>query len=151
MIVSSVHERPANWGRPVRASHCLRSAIAVVCMLLAFVLSCQAYISLMDRIEHSHHHVHFANPLAGDVQFCGGDHDGCGLHHQHHSHVPGLPHDHSDHQHGDAAIVFLVVQNFVVPGSPAISPRCELEPSGLSGISRSGLERPPKRLLEFRV
>jgi len=29
----------------------------------------------MDRIDHAHHHSHFANPLAGDIQFCAGDHD----------------------------------------------------------------------------
>ena len=129
----------------------LRGAVAVICMALAFVLSSQSYIYVMDRIEHAHHHVHFANPLAGDVQFCGGDHDGCGLHHHHHSHVNGIPHEHPDHQHGDAAIVFIVVQNFVVPGCPAIASRCESEPRSLSGIDRTGLERPPKGVPEIRV
>jgi len=44
-------------------------------MAMAVMLSGQTYIALMDRIEHAHHHVHFANPLAGAVEFCGGVHD----------------------------------------------------------------------------
>ena len=48
----------------------LRRAIAILCMAIAVMLSGQSYISLMDRIDHAHHHVHFANPLAGDVAFC---------------------------------------------------------------------------------
>ena len=55
----------------------LRKAVAVLCMALAVMLSGQAYISLMDRIEHAHHHAHFANPLAGEVGSCVGGHDAC--------------------------------------------------------------------------
>jgi len=80
-------------------------------MALAVMLSGQTYIALMDRIEHAHHHVHFANPLAGDVQFCVGDHDQCGMHPRHHDDGSGAPADHHshdpiNHQHGDPAIVF---------------------------------------------
>jgi len=114
-------------------------------MALAFMLSGQPYISLMDRVAHEHHHAHFANPLAGDVQFCGGDHDTCGLHHgaanngsHHHSHGA------VDHQHGAAAILFIVAQSFVLPGCPMVAVRCNIEPRTLAGVRPGGLDRPPK-------
>jgi hypothetical protein len=43
----------------------VRHSVAVMCMALAVMLSGQTYISLMDRIDHAHNHVHFANPAGG--------------------------------------------------------------------------------------
>lgn len=133
----------------------LRRAIAMLCMALAFLLSSQTFISVTDRVEHARHHLHFANPLAGDVQFCGGVHDGCGLHHHHH-HAGDVAADHDNngspgHQHGDAVIMFIVTQTFVVPGCALVAIRCDLEPRGLTGIKTGGIERPPKTYLEYRV
>lgn len=137
----------------------LRKAVAVLCMALAVMLSGQAYISLMDRIEHAHHHAHFANPLAGEVGSCVGGHDACAHHHDgaqgtshHHSHG-STSHDSgtSEHQHGDAAVMFLAAQSFVLAISPVPSPRCELEPPTLVSFHPRGPDHPPKTVLEVRV
>ena len=135
----------------------VRGGVAVLCMALAFMLSGQTYISLMDRIEHAHHHVHFANPLAGDVQFCTGDHDGCGPHHHHH-HADGkdLAGGHAngeaDHQHnGDTPIVFLAAQNITFAFCSIPPARCEVEPRSLTGVNAGGFDRPPKTGLEIRT
>src|SRR5262249_145158 len=104
----------------------LRKGVAVLCMALAVMLSGQSYISLMDRIEHAHHHAHFANPLAGGLASCVGDHDACGHHHDgtadashHHSHgSPGHQSGTTEHQHGDAAVMFLAAQSFVLAICP---------------------------------
>ena len=129
-------------------------AIAVLCMLLAFVLSGQTYISVLDRVEHAHHQVHFANPLAGDVQFCGGGHDECGLHHHHH-HAGGAADHHSDgapdHQHGDAVLVFIVIPAFVVSGRLPAVLRIDSESRSPAGIDPVGLDRPPKAFPGIRV
>ena len=126
-----------------------------MCMALAVMLSGQTYISLMDRIDHVHGHVHFANPLAGDVQFCTGDHDQCGAHHHHHHADGKAGHDHSGtdsgHQHGDAGIVFLAAQNFVFPICAVPASRCESEPRTLVSISPRGPDHPPKASLLIRV
>lgn len=129
-----------------------RRAVAVLCMALAIMLSGQTYISLVDRIDHVHGHVHFANPLAGDVQFCGGAHDQCGAHH----HEGGkADHDHSGtdpgHQHGDIGIVFLAAQNFVFAICAIPASRCESEPRTLVSISSRGPDHPPKPTLPIRV
>jgi len=133
----------------------LRRAVAILCMALAVMLSGQAYISLMDRIDHAHHHLHFANALAGDVQFCGGDHDQCGAHHHHHDGDNAAGHHHSngpaDHQHGDAAIVFLAAHSFVFAICPVEAARCETELPALASISPRGPDHPPKYDLEIQA
>jgi hypothetical protein len=117
------------------------------------MLSGQSYISLMDRIDHAQNHVHFANPLAGDVQFCGGDHDQCGVHHHHHGADAAADHHHShgpaDHQHGDAAIVFLAAQSFVFAICPVAAARCETKPLAYASVSPRGPDHPPKTILEI--
>jgi hypothetical protein len=131
-----------------------RRSVAMLCMALAVMLSGQTYISLMDRIDHAHHHQHFANPLAGDVQFCGSDHDGCGLHHHHgHDHGNAAPShgDSENHQHGDAGLVFLAAQSFVLPPCPLIQLACDASPADLATVNPGGLERPPKTVLELRT
>ena len=141
-------------GRP--GMEFVRRSVAVMCMALAVMLSGQTYISLMDRIDHAHNHVHFANPLAGDVQFCGGDHDSCGAHH-HHQHDGGSAHHHDSsggdpgHQHGDIGIVFLAAQNFVFPICNVPASRCESEPRTLASISPRGPDHPPKSSLAIRA
>lgn len=159
----------------------LRRFVAVICMTLAVMLSGQAYISLMDRIDHAHHHVHFANPLAGDVQFSPArqDHDAAGHHEHratqdvaedrahgsdghhrggqdvagHHTHGTGDHHPHNpvDHQHGDATVVFLAVQSFVFAACPAAADRCATELPILTSVFLLGPDHPPKSDLEFRV
>src|SRR5882672_8844113 len=109
-------------------------------MALAVMLSGQAYISLMDRVEHAHHHFHFANPLAGDVQICGGTADACGHHHDHGVQHAAHHHDHgtqgpADHQHGDATIMFLAAQSFVLTVCPIMAERCANEPMNFASIS----------------
>ncbi len=139
------HRQEVLLGR--RAYDLGKHAVAVLCMALAVVLSGQTYISLMDRIDHVHGHVHFANPLAGDVQFCTGDHDQCGTHHHHHPDGrSGHDHSHANpgHQHGDVGIVFLAAQNFVFPICAVPDSRCESESRTLASISPRGPDRPPK-------
>jgi len=137
-----------------------RRVVAILCMALAVMLSGQAYISLLDRIDHDHHHVHFANPLAGNVEFCAGDHDQCGVHHHHHDGDAAADHgnaaaDHqhshgpADHQHGDAAIVFLAAQSFVFAICPLEAARCETELPAFDSISPRGPDHPPKYDLEI--
>jgi hypothetical protein len=111
-------------------------------MALAVMLSGQAYISLMDRIDHAHHHAHFPNVLAGDLQYCGGDGDRC----DHHDHGT---HGKIGHNHGDAAIVFLAAQSFVFAICPLEAARCETEPPTLASISLRGPDHPPKLVLEI--
>ncbi len=131
-------------------------------MALAAMLSGQTYISLLDRIDHAHHHAHFANPLAGDVEYSAVDHDSSAHHHddegqdiadhhadgsagQHHSHDP------ADHQHGDAAIVFLAAQNFVLGICPVPALRCETASPKIVSFNPRGPDHPPKTSLEIRV
>ena len=135
----------------------VRRSVAMVCMALAVMLSGQTYISLMDRIDHAHHHVHFANPLAGDVQFCVGGHDQCGAHHHHHDGAGSDGHHHDSsgadpgHQHGDIGIVFLAAQNFVFPICAAPASRCESEARTLVSINPRGPDHPPKISLVIRA
>jgi len=132
--------------------------VALLCVALAVMLSGQSYISLMDRIEHAHHHAHFANPLAGDVAISLGDHDASGHHHHHdgsgdasHQHAHGGASGTTEHQHGDAAIMFLAAQSFVLSLCPIPSQRCELEPPTLASFHPRGPDHPPKSVLELRV
>jgi hypothetical protein len=133
----------------------LRRAVAILCMAMAVMLSGQTYIALMDRIDHAQNHVHFANPLAGDVAFCGGDHDQCGVHHHHHHADAAADHHHphvpADHQHGDAAIVFLAAQSFVFAICPLEAARCESEQPAFDSISPRGPDHPPKYHLEIQA
>jgi hypothetical protein len=127
-------------------------------MALAALLSGQAYISLMDRMDHAQHHAHFANPLAGDVNYSAADHVSSG--HQHHDvagHHPddaaGHSHSHApaDHQHGDAAIVFLAAKSFVLALCPVPAMRCETKSAKLVSFSPRGPDHPPKSAHEIRV
>lgn len=140
-----------------------RRAVAVLCMALAVMLSGQTFISLMDRIDHAHHHAHFANPLAGGVEYSAADHDSSGHPHHHNaaqdggdSHAPGSAghhhsHDPADHQHGDAAIVFLAAKSFVLVLCPTAALRCEAAPPKIVSFSPRGPDHPPKLSLEIRV
>jgi hypothetical protein len=133
-------------------------------MALAVMLSGQTYISLKDRIEHAHHHAHFANPLAGDVEFVAADHHTSG-HHGHHDGTQGAAehhhdhgtagqhhsHDPADHQHGDASIVFLAAQIFVLTVCPLTAARCDTSLPALVSFSPRGPDHPPKPGLEIRV
>jgi hypothetical protein len=132
-------------------------------MALAFLLSGQTYISLMDRIDHAHHHTHFANPLAGDVSYSTLDHEPSGHHHHaggtteasdHHEHG-STGHHHSggpaDHQHGDATIVFLAANSFVLVLCPIPALRCEAASPRIVSFSPRGPDHPPKTNLEIRV
>lgn len=155
-----------------------RRAVAVVCMVLAAMLSAQAYISLMDRIDHAHGHAHFANPLAGGVELKLASHSkpskhhhahGSGDHHHsqeaadhqqgdaaaHHAHGSS-DHQHShgtaDHQHGgDAALVFLAAQSFVLPASPIPAFLYETGSPKLVSFRPRGPDHPPKSGPEIRV
>jgi len=139
-----------------------RRAVAVLCMALAFMLSWQSYISLMDRLDHAHHHAHFANPLAGDISYCLGN---CGSEqHSHpHKHIHGASahphgeeadasadHHHSDapgHQHsGDAAIVFLAAQSFVLTARAVPAMRSESRTVAFVTFNPRGPDHPPKSL-----
>jgi hypothetical protein len=134
-------------------------------MALAAMLSCQAYISLMDQVDHAHHHAHFANPLAGAVTYTVADQNSSGHHHHHdgthdsadHHHgaadTSGDQHSHgpADHQHGDAAIVFLAAQSFVLVGCPLAASPCESRPQDFISFSPRGPDHPPKSDLEIRV
>jgi hypothetical protein len=138
-----------------------RRAVATLCVGLALMLSGQAYISLMDQIDHAHNKAHFANPLAGDVLFSLEKADPAGLHHPHshdgpashshsHSHeVVGQHHSHApaDHQHGDAAIVFLAAQSFVLVGCPLVVAPCESQPQDFVSFNPRGPDHPPKSFL----
>jgi hypothetical protein len=141
------------FGNPTRAwlswQHSIgfRRVVAVVCMALAVVLSGQAYISLMDRVEHAHHHVHFANPLAGDLQI--GHHHDHGMEHASHHHDD--PQGAAEHQHGDATIMFLAAQSFVLTACPIAADRCVSVPMKFASINPRGPDRPPKALFEIRV
>jgi hypothetical protein len=124
-------------------------------MALAFMLSWQTYISLMDRLDHAHHHSHFANPLAGEVSYCVG---GCGADHHVHGHGGPAHHhhdanaaDHHDpdipaHQHGDSAIVFLAAQSFVLAACTVPAARCESRPVAFATFNPRGPDHPPKSL-----
>lgn len=113
-------------------------------MALCVVLSAQTYIGIMDRIEHAHHHVHFPNALAGDVEYCSGAHDVCAGHD--HGAQDSFP-----HHHGDAALIFLAAQCFVLPTHPIAPSRCETEPPALVSFNPRGPDHPPKSILEIRV
>jgi len=141
-----------------------RRSVAMLCMALAVMLSGQTYISLMDQAEHAHHHAHFANPLAGGVvcmtaQACGHHHDEdvAQTSHHHHgvqqaSHHHDDPQDPADHQHGgDATIMFLAAQTFVLPPRPLATDRPVTAPSRFASFSPRGPDHPPKFDFETRV
>jgi len=133
-------------------------------MALSVMLSGQAYISLMDRVEHAQNHVHFANPLAGGVLCSTGD--ACGHHEDHgvqlashdHDSQPAAHHHHgsqashhhhntqgpADHQHGDATIMFLAAQSFVLAACSITAERCPSEPVTFVSITPLGPDHPPK-------
>ena len=121
-----------------------RRAVAILCMALAVVVSSQTFIGIMDRLEHANHHTHFPNPLAGDVEYCGGAHDVCADHD--HGTQDSFP-----HHHGDAALMFLAAQSFNLPLHPLADSRCEMEPPMLTSISPRGPDHPPKSSLEIRA
>jgi hypothetical protein len=132
-----------------------RRAVAVLCMALAFMLSWQSYISLMDRLDHAHHHTHFANPLAGDISClgnCGAEHhvhSHGGAAHHHHDSDAAADHSHSDipaHQHGDSAIVFLAAQSFVLAACVVPFLRCESRTVAFVTFNPRGPDHPPKSL-----
>jgi hypothetical protein len=141
----------------------IRRVIAMLCMGLAVLLSWQSYISLMDRLDHAHHHSHFANPLAGDISFCqascGTEHHvhahthtaGVSAHHHHEADASGSgAHEDSDapgHQHnGDAAIVFLAAQSFVLAACTVPAVRCESGPVAFVTFNPRGPDHPPKSI-----
>lgn len=141
-----------------------RRAVAILCMALAAMLSGQTYISLMDRIDHAQNHAHFANPLAGDVAYSSASH--ASPSHRHDGHEPqktahhhehgsaGHSHPHggtADHQHGDAAIVFLAAQSFVLTACPLPALRCDTASAKLVSFNPRGPDHPPKTGLEIRV
>jgi len=133
----------------------VRRVVAMICVALAMMLSGQTYVSLMDDIEHTHHHVHFANPLAGDLQFCTSQ-DACG--HDHYSNgKQDQPYHHNgtrdaaDHQHGGPALLFLAAQNFALTDCAMTHSRCESLAARFASISPRGPDRPPKPSLEIRV
>ena len=140
-----------------------RRLVAMICVALAVMLSGQAYISLMDQIDHAHHVTHFANPLAGDIEYSPADRDSSSHQHHHHaaqyladSHAQGSDgHHHShgpvDHQHGDAAIVFLAAKSFVLVLCPVPALRCETASPKIVSFNPRGPDHPPKTSLEIRV
>jgi hypothetical protein len=141
-------------------------------MAMAAMLSAQSYFRLMDRIQHEQHHAHFANPLAGGVistahvskshhhdkgdtaHSSGHSHVAQASEGHHHSHDAG-GHDHGkaqqDHQHGDATVLFLAAQSFVLAGCPIASSHCDARPQDFVSHSPRGPDHPPKPSLEFRV
>jgi hypothetical protein len=121
-----------------------RQATAMLCMVLAVMLSFQAYIGLMDRMDHARNIEHFPNPLAGDVESCSGDLGLC-------DDDTSTPHNAMMHHHGDAAMLFLAPQVFVLPVCSAVEPRCESVPAGFESIGPPGLDHPPKLILEDRA
>lgn len=158
------------WKRYTRVRYC----VAFLCMALAVMLSAQTCISLMDRIQHAQHHAHYANPFAGGVVYS--DNAPSMDHHHHHgdkadssghSHVAdaneghrnfdGAPvHPHhskgqTDHQHGDATVLFLAAQTFVLAGCPITSLRCDVRPHGFVSFAPRGPDHPPKPTSEIRV
>jgi len=122
----------------------MRNATAMLCMVLSVMLSFQAYIGLMDRMDHARNIVHFPNPLAGDVEFCSGDLGLCTDDNSTH-------HDPLMHHHGDAAIMFLAPQIFVLPDCATIELRCVSIPAAFTSVRPLGPDRPPKHLPEIRV
>jgi len=125
-------------------------------MALAFMLSGQSYISLMDRLEHTHAHVHFANPLAGDVQNCGGGRTACGHDHQDLGTKKATIHHYgtnnaADHQHGGSGLVFLAAKNFVLVLCRVPAERCDTASQKLVSFNPRGPDHPPKSNLELRV
>lgn len=67
--------------------------VAVLCMVLAAMLSGQTFISLMDRIDHAHNHAHFANALAGSVAYSVVQDDSTDRLHHHHGDGDLAEHD----------------------------------------------------------
>ncbi len=125
----------------------LRKAVAVLCMALATLLSAQTLISVMDRIEHAHHHAHFANPLAGNVAY---DHHGHSADHRHRQgdgHHGQTPASDGAHQHGDAVMVYLAAQPFILAGFAVPEVLCEQPPQSFASAEPRGPDRPPKPIL----
>ena len=119
----------------------LRNSIAMLCMALAVMLSFQAYIGLMDRMDHARNIEHFPNPLAGDVEYCSGALGLC-------TDDTSTHHDPLMHHHGDAAIMFLAAPFFVLQVCAAFEPRCNSMPAAFSSKGPLAPEHPPKHLSE---
>ena len=125
-----------------------RRVVAAIWVGLAVMLSGQGYISLKDRAEHSQNQVHFANPLAGDVKVCGGTEDPCSHHHDDHG-TQDAAHDHgaastAGHAHGDATMVLLVAQIFVLMPCQLYSERCASPLAKFVSFNPRGPDHPPK-------
>jgi hypothetical protein len=116
----------------------------MLCMVLAVMLSFQTYIGLMDRMDHAHNVVHFPNPLAGDVEYCSGDLGLCTDDNSTH-------HDPLMHHHGDAAIMFLAPQFFVLPRCATTELRCVSMRAAFTSVRPLGPDHPPKRFPEIRA
>jgi hypothetical protein len=142
--------------------------IAMMCMALAVMLSGQTFISLMDRIEHTHDHQHFANPLAGGVEYS--DHANRSHHHDGgqpayegsrgpaHQHVhdqaaakASTPEPTADHQHSDATVLYLAAQDFILPDCPVPTELCGTLTPKLASFSPRGPDHPPKTDLQRRL
>jgi hypothetical protein len=122
----------------------LRKAVAILCIAMAAFLSFQTFIGLMDRMEHAHHHVHFPNPLAGDIEDCGGALGVC-------TDGSDGSHDPLTHHHGDASLVFLAAPFVHFPICPKADSRCVAVPQSFAGIRPRVPEHPPKSVFETRV
>jgi hypothetical protein len=127
-----------------RVTTALRQATAILCMALAIMLSFQAYIGLMDRMDHARNIEHFPNPLAGDVEYCSGPMGIC-------TDDTSTHHDPLMHHHGDAAIMFLAAQFFVLPACTTVERRCVSMPTDFLNEAPLAPDRPPKHRLENRV
>lgn len=150
-----------------KRSNGLRQCVAIFCIAIATLLSAQAYISLVDRIEHAHHRAHLPNPLAGDIEFCASE-AACGYKHIHehiglneaeggkHADQDGVqeaseqekrPVSQShDHQHGAPTVAFLVTPTFELAVCPLTQDRCAAVPTRAVSISPPGQDRPPKQI-----
>jgi hypothetical protein len=113
-------------------------------MVLAVMLSFQTYIGLMDRMDHAHNIIHFPNPLAGDIEYCSGDLGLCTDDNSTH-------HDPLMHHHGDAAMLFLAPQIFVLPSCTTIELRCVSMLAAFTSNGPLAPEHPPKPSSETRA
>lgn len=149
-----------------RLSRACRTAIAIGCMALSFMLSSQTALAVAHQIEHAHHHAHdhalLPDPLLGNVIYLSDQEHSAGKSAPNPEtsgasgdQRPGLGHDHGagpiNHQHDSSLIVFLISQNFVLVNCDVPKPRCEFVPESSVTFSPSGPDHPPKRNLEIRV
>ena len=91
-------------------------------MALATMLSAQTYISLMDQIDHAHNHAHFANPLAGNVEYSISRNNNPPRLHHHHGNADNTEHqahisDGQQQPHAPAAHKHNAVADHHVAGS----------------------------------